>query len=69
MNTLFEQQLIEIVNKQTNLIMVMNNQMNYMENQLNHIKKEVDTVHWNITHVFGIVNEVKKLIMDKMDLS
>ena len=69
MDQQFQQQLIQTVQQQTKLINDMTNQINCMDLKINYIKQELDTVHWNITHVFGVINEVKKLVMDKMDLS
>ena len=38
-----------------------------MDRKLNYLKQEVDNCRWKQEHIFGVLNEIKKLIMEKFE--
>jgi hypothetical protein len=67
-NIEFQEQLISTIQYQVKMIQDMKVQIDCMDRKLNYMKQELDATRWNIQHVFGIVNEVKKVLVDKFNL-
>jgi hypothetical protein len=67
-NIEFQEQLISTIQYQVKMIQDMKVQLDCMDRKLNYMKQELDATRWNIQHVFGIVNEVKKVLIDKFNL-
>lgn len=67
-NIEFQEHLISTIQYQVKMIQDMKVQIDCMDRKLNYMKQELDATRWNIQHVFGIVNEVKKVLVDKFNL-
>jgi len=77
----FQEQLIHTIQCQNKLISDMLLKINHMDNQLNcvdmkmnemdmkvsFLKNELQATHWNVTHLFGLCNEIKTFLINKME--
>lgn len=74
MEPLFQEQLIQTIQHQSKVINDMSIQLNCMDMKINDmdlkttfIKSEIQAVHWNIGHLFGLCNEIKQYLINKME--